>query len=114
MVILTVGLNTIRDLHSATIDKGWLGTDSTAVSESQTGLQAGVAASKLAVTITAEDKTNVVEYTLPSATAAGNTFREFAAIDDGTVEYSRDVFTGIEHTANDDIVVRKTFFYRNP
>lgn len=113
--MLKVGLNAIRDAHDTDIDKAWMGTDGTAPAESQTGLQTGVAASKLAVTTDATaDKTLVVNYTLNSTTATGNTFREFAVIKDGTVEYNRVTFTGIEHTANEDIVVRQTFFYRNP
>jgi len=114
MTLLLVGLNNIRDLHSASIDKAKMGTDGSAVTEAQTDLQSEVAASSLAVTITQSDKTNVVNYTLPSTTATGNTYREFAVIDDGTVVYNRVTFTGISHTATDDIVVRQTFFYRNP
>ena len=113
MTVLDVGLNKIRDLHASNIDKAWVGTDGSAVSSSQTGLQAGVAASKVSVSITKSDKTNVVNYTLNSATATGNTFREFAAILDGDTEYNRVTFTGIEHTSSDEIVVRQTFFYKN-
>ena len=112
--MLKVGLNAVRDAHSADIDKAWMGTDGTAPAESQTGLQSGTAATKLAVTIVATDKTNTVSYTLPSTTGTGSTYREFAVIDDGTVEYNRVTFTGIAHTAAEDIIVRQTFFYKNP
>lgn len=114
MVMLKVGLNKLRDLHDANIDKCWLGTEGTAVTESQTGLQTGVSATKIANTSTTADKTLVVNYTLPSTTATGNTYREFAVILDGTVEYNRVVFTGLGHTSTDDIIIRQTFFYRNP
>lgn len=113
-IFLTSGLNNIRDLHATSVDKGWLGTSGTAVAESQTGLQAGIAGTKIAITRTYADKTNVFEYTCPSTTSAGSTFREFAIIDDGTVEYNRVVFTGVAHTANDDVIVRQTFYYDNP
>ena len=112
--MLGVGLNKIRDLHAANIDKAWMGTNGSAVTEAQTDLQAGVVASKLAVTITSTDKTNVINYTLPSTAAVGNTFREFAVIKDGVVAYNRVTFTGVEHTVADDIVVRQSIFYRNP
>lgn len=112
--MLKVGLNQIRDLHDTDLDKGWMGTDGSAATESQTGLQSGVAATKETVTVTQADKTNVVEYTLESDTGTGNTYREFAVIKDGVVEYNRTTFTGIAHTANDDVVVRQTFFYKNP
>jgi hypothetical protein len=55
-----------------------------------------------------------VTYTLPSTTEVGTTYREFAVIKDGTVEYNRTTFTGILHTANDDVVITQIFFYRNP
>lgn len=115
MVMLIVGLNNIRDSHNTSIDKAYMGTDGSAVAETQTALQAGVAASKQDVTTDASsDKTLVVNYTLPSTAATGNTYREFAVIGDGTVEYNRVTFTGVAHTSSDDIVVRTSFFYRNP
>jgi len=114
MTILLVGLNAIRDLIDATIDKCHMGTDGSVVTEAQTGLQTAVAASKLDNTSTTADKTLVINYTLPSTTATGNTFREFAAIDDGTVEYNRVTFTGIAHAATDDMVIRQSIFFRNP
>ena len=112
--MLLVGLNKVRDLNGAGIDKAWLGTASTAVSEAQTGLQSGVTVSKQDVTITTADKTNVINYTLPSTTATGNTYREFAFMLDGDTEYNRVLLTGVAHSANDDVVVRQTVFYRNP
>ena len=112
--MLGVGLNKIRDLHSANIDKSWMGTDGSAVTEAQTGLQAGVVASKQTTTITSSDKTNVINYTLPSTAGTGSTYREFAVIKDGVVEYNRVTFTGVEHTASDDIIVKQSIFYRNP
>lgn len=114
MAILKVGLNEIRDLHKDNIDKAWMGTDGSTVNEAQTGLQSGVSATKIDVTTSQSDKTNVVNYTLPTTSGVGNTYREFAIIKDGVVEYNRIPFTGIEHTANDDIVVQLTVFYRNP
>lgn len=113
-MMLQNGLNKIRDLHAANIDKGWMGTDGSTVEETQTGLQSGESDSKLAVTITSQDKMNVINYTCDKDTAIGNTYREFAVILDGTVEYLRVTFTGIAHAANDDIVVRQSIFYRNP
>ena len=113
-MMLQNGLNRIRSLHANDIDKAWMGTDGSAVTESQTGLQAGVSASKKAVTVVPLDKMNVFSYLLDKDNATGNTFREFAIIKDGTVEYTRTTMTGIEHTANDDLVCRQTIYYRNP
>lgn len=114
MTMLNVGLNKIRDLHASNIDKAWMGTDGSAIDVTQTGLQSGVSASKIAVTVTQSLKTNVINYILDAATATGNTYREFACILDGDTEYNRVTFTGIEHTSSDDIVVRQSIFYRNP
>lgn len=114
ITILDIGLNKIRDLHDSNIDKCWMGTDGSAVTASQTTLVAGVSASKIANTSTTADKTLVINYTLLSTVATGNTFREFAVILDGDTEYTRVTLTGIAHTSTDDIVVRQTFFYRNP
>ena len=115
MVVLLGGLNDIRDLHRAQVDKGELGTDGTAPNESQTDLVAGVGATELAVTITSADKTNVFSYVLLSGVGAGNTYREFKIEDSvNGVNYDRCTFTGVAHTANDDLIVKKTWFYRNP
>lgn len=112
MAMLNTGLNKIRDLHKANIDKAWLGTDSTAYSESQTGLISGVSATKKDVVITSSDKTNMVEYTLTSAYGTGNTYREFSVIKDGVVEYNRVVTTGLQHTSSEDIIIQTVFTYK--
>jgi len=115
MVILLEGLNQVRDLHGAVMEKFQLGTDGTAATETQTALQAAVAATKLTPTVTATKKTNTLNYTLPSTTGTGNTYREGGAIDaTNSVDIDRVTFTGIAHTAASDIVIRKTYYYRNP
>lgn len=114
MVMLKVGLNRIRDLHSDDIDKGYVGTDGTAATESQTALQAGVSATKLAIAVATADKVATFTYTLTSGVGTGNTYREFALIKDGTVEYNRVVFTGEAHTANDDMIITQSVYYDNP
>jgi len=112
--MLLNGLNKIRDVHKDNIDKAWVGTASDVVTEAQTGLVYGVTATKLtATTDNSADKTNVVEYTLPSTVGTAVTYREFAFILDGTVEYNRVIYTGIEHTENEDVVFKQTIFYRN-
>lgn len=113
MAMLTQGLNKIRDLHAAAVTQMQLGTDGSATAESMTALQAPVTATRLAVTITQADKANAFEYTLPSTTGTGNTYRESALeLADNTAE-NRNVFTGIIHTANDDIVIRQIINYKN-
>ena len=58
--MLLVGLNAIRDLVDATIDKCQMGTDGSVVTEAQTDLQTAVAASKLDNTSTTMDKNLVI------------------------------------------------------
>lgn len=113
MTMLLEGLNKIRDLHSADIVNGKMGTAGTVVAESQTGLQAPIAASEIAVTTTTADKTTTVSYTLPSTTGTGYTYREFGTNDGSTTNYDRVVFTGVEHTSTDDIVIQKVYYYEN-
>jgi len=113
--MLKEGLNRIRDLHGADIEKGKMGTDGTAANESQTGLQTGVAASEQDVTVSSADKTNTISYRLDNLTGTSNIYREFGTRNDtDSIDYDRVTFTGIEHTANDDIVITKIINYRNP
>ena len=111
MTILTQGINKIRDLHFTDADNGILGTDGTASAVTQTGLITGVAASEKALTKTKGNKSNQFTYRLDSATATGNTFREFATRNADDLAYDRAVFPGVAHTANDEIVIIKTYFY---
>jgi hypothetical protein len=114
MVILQEGLNRIRDLVDTDIDYGWIGTSGTAPLESQTALQNGVEATKQTTTDTTATKTLVINYTCPSTAGTGNTYREWGAISSAnTTDYNRMTFTGIEHTENEDIIVRQTFSFRN-
>jgi hypothetical protein len=113
-MILEEGLNRIRDLHSTDIENGVMGTASTTVVETQTGLQSPVAASELAVIKTTSNKTTSVSYTLPSTTGTGFTYREFGVRNDtDSIDFDRVIFTGIEHTIADDVVIRKTYYYEN-
>lgn len=114
MVILLEGLNRIRDLHGDDMTSFKMGTDGTAAAESQTGLQSGVAASELSVTITPAEKANTLSYTLPSTTGTGSTYREGGARNDAnSVDYDRIPWTGVAHTSANDIVVKKLYYYRN-
>lgn len=112
MTILLEGLNRLRDLHGADIVKGQCGTDGSATSETQTGLQAPVAASELDVNVNASDKANQVNYFLDKSTATSNTFREFGTNNDSGVDFDRSVFPGISHDGNNELTIIKTFFYR--
>jgi hypothetical protein len=112
MTILTQGINKMRDLHFTDADNGLLGTDGTASSASQTGLITGVSASEKALVKTKGSQSNQFSYRLDSTTATGNTFREFATRNADDLAYDRAVFPGVAHTENDEIVIIKTYFYK--
>jgi len=112
-MILQEGHNRIRDLHTTDLTNGIMGTASTTVVETQTGLQAPVSASEIALTKTNATKTTTISYTLLSTTGTGVTYREFGTNDGSTTDYDRVIFTGIEHTSADDIVIRKSYYYEN-
>lgn len=112
-MILREGLNRLRDLHSADIVNGKLGTAATTVVETQTGLVSPVAATEIAVTTTTGVKTTSISYTLPSTTGTGVTYREFGTIGTASTDYDRNIFTGVEHTESDDLVIQKAYYYDN-
>lgn len=112
MTILAQGISRIRDLHYDDVDNGILGTDGTASSEAQTDLIAGVSASEKTVIKTKGSKSSQFSYRLDSATATGNTFREFAIRNASDMAYDRSVFPGVAHTSNDEIVIIKTYFFK--
>jgi hypothetical protein len=112
MVQLTQGINRIRDLHYADVTEGISGTDGTAAVASQTALITPIAASELTLVKTQGNKTNQFSWKLDSATATGNTFREFATRNASNLDFDRSVFPGVAHGANDELVIIKTYFYK--
>ena len=111
MTQLDQGFNRIRDLHYDDMDTGFMGTDGTAVVSTQTGLQVAVSASEVTLTKTKSDKSVTTEYKLDAGTATGNTFREYITANGTDLAFNRYVFTGIEHTSADEIVVKNVWFY---
>lgn len=112
MVILTTGINRLRDLHFADVTDIIGGTDGTAATASQTALITPVAASEQNVVKTKGNQSNQFRWRLDNATATGNTFREIASRNTANLDYDRSVIPGVAHTANDELVVIKTYFYK--
>jgi hypothetical protein len=112
MTILNQGLSKIRDLHYDDADNGILGTDGSAATASQTGLQTEISASEKELVKTKGSQSNQFSYRLDSATATGETYREFATRNADDLAYDRAVFPGVAHTENDEIVIIKTYFYK--
>ena len=112
-MILNGGLNRVRDLHSADIINGNLGTAATTVVGTQTTLVGPIPAATGSATVTTGEQTTVVSYTLPSTTGTGYTYREFGTTNSSDTYFDRNIFTGVEHTEADDLVIQKTYYYEN-
>ncbi len=117
MTLLLEGINRIRDLIIADIDKGQLGTGGTASLESDTGLETADATTLLAVSnATTSSKTIKIDYTLPSTGGTTTTYKEFELQQSATpVNYDRVVFTGRSFTNNgtEDLIVSKKYFIKS-
>lgn len=111
MALLNQGLQLIRSTIEPLFDTGKLGTGTTALSQSQTDLITPITASSKVTTISGTDKQITVDYALDSATATGNTFTEFANYD-STTALDRIIFTGIVHSADTEIYVKKRYFIK--
>jgi len=114
MVLINEGLNRVRDLVDNDIFKGQAGTDTTAPSESDTGLNSAVAATLLVVSTSVADKTLKVSHVIDSSTATGNTFSEWEVqLNSGGESLNRSVTAGVAHTSSDELTKITTFFFRN-
>lgn len=111
MSILNQGINRIRDLHYDDMDTGIVGSAGDIVVSTQTDLQSPVSATESTLTKTKSDKSNTTEFTLDSSTGVGETYREYATYNASDLAYNRYVFTGIEHTSADEIIIKNTWVY---
>jgi len=93
------------------MDTGIVGTAGDVVVSTQTDLQSPDSATESTLTKTKSDKSNTTQYTLDSTTGVGNTYREYATYNGSDLAFNRYVFTGIEHTSADEIVVKNTWIY---
>jgi len=114
VTLLNSGLNKIRDLINADIDKGQLGTGTTGSSADDTGLETADATTLLALdSQTVSDKMIKFTYILPNTGGSTTTYTEFELQESGTpTNYDRIVFTGIDFVngGSEDIIVTKKYF----
>lgn len=110
-MILNQGINRVRDLHYDDMDTGILGTGDTIAIATQTDLISPVSATEATLTKAKSDKSIATEYKLTSVLGVGNTYREFAIYNASDLAFNRYVFTGIEHTSSDEIIVKSTWSY---
>lgn len=115
MTLTSAGLNRIRDLVIADIDKGQLGTGTNASSEDDTSLQTEDATTLLSITSSSASKQINFTYLLPSTGGSTTTYTEFELQKSSTpVHYDRVVFTGLAFTTSGttEISVIKRYFIR--
>jgi hypothetical protein len=76
-MILNEGLNRVRDLVDAGLDKGQCGDDDTLPTATDTGLGSAIATTLLTLTSTTKtDKMITTNHNISSVTANGETFKE--------------------------------------
>lgn len=92
MVFTNSGKNKIRDLLSADVNHGLLGTDNTVPVPSQTALGTSVASTELTTTAGVADKQINIDYSLSAGTGNGENFTEFGLFNVDDVMFSRHIF----------------------
>ena len=116
MTLTLEGLNRIRDMIYADIDKGQLGTGGTASAESDTSLETADATTLLTLSSkTTATKLIKFDFTLPSTGGTTTTYKEFELQKSATpVDYDRIVFTGVSFTngGTEDLIVSKRYFIK--
>lgn len=112
MTILDQGLNRIRDIHRTDITFAQSGTDASIISTAGTGLRSPIAVTSATPAKKFGAFTNQFTHTIPSTTGTGETYRETIFGSTGSLAHTLDVYPGVLHTANNEIVVVKTMFYR--
>ena len=116
MTMLNEGLNKIRDLINADIDKGQLGTGTTASTPTDTALETPDASTLLTLSSqTVADKMIKFIYTLPNTGGTTTTYSEFELQESATpTNFDRIVFTGIAFTSggSEDVIITKKYFIK--
>jgi hypothetical protein len=101
MVFTNAGKNRVRDLLSADIDYGQVGTSNTAATFADTALLAGVAATSSAVSNTTADKQIVSDYTLGASLAIGSTLSEYGLTNSSGTLLARFVMASLTKTSTE-------------
>ena len=111
-MMLTEGLNEIRDLLNTDINKGQFGTGSTAETFTDTAL--GTAVSDTAETPTASTASQFLQKTTTTSSVEGNsnTLAEVAMFrTTSSIMMSRAVFNGIAKTNTQEIRAKVRYFF---
>ena len=104
MVVLNEGKNRIRDLLQSDLDSGEHGTNSTAVSVTDTGLGTAVSATNASLTSTTGDKTLNTTHIMTSLVGNGTTFYEYVVkLNSGSTDFSRSVYPAFAKTSDEEL-----------
>ena len=114
MVVLDEGLNKIRDLLNTNITQGDWGTGTATELPTDTGLRTEVVGIEQSTTNAVTDKTLQVTAVLPSTAGTGNVIAEHVVRFSSGNELSRTTFSGITHTASNEIHCISTFVLTTP
>ena len=101
MVFTNNGTNRMITLLSNDITTGVLGSGSTAAQLTDTALASSITGTNNAVTDTISDKQLVIDYSLTSTQAVGETIAEIGLLNDNGVLFSRTVFASTVHSSTD-------------
>lgn len=105
MVILNEGKNKIRDLIGGALNDGQVGTGSTSVTVSDTGLETPLAGTDNPLTITYGNKIVNTRYTLLSTEGNGNTLYEYVARFTTGEELARLVYPAFAKTSSEELQI---------
>jgi hypothetical protein len=110
MVFTNVGKNKVRDLLSATVTHGVVGSDNTPATFNDTALLAQYVDGDNAVSKSLSDKQFVADYSLTATQLAGSTIAEFGLLTDDDELINRKVFTALLHDSTDQWQFSTRFF----
>ena len=114
MVVLTEGINRLRDLFNTDIFKCQAGTGTTAPTAADTGLETADATTLLAPTKQTASANVQVTHTIPSTVGSGTTYAEQETQgNSGSTNYNRLVHTGIAKGAADEFIYITNFFFKS-
>jgi len=109
MVVLDEGIEKIAEIIEPELTQGQWGTGTTSPTETDTGLETPVAATKLTTTSTLSGTTIEQTHTLPSTAANGNTLTEFSSLFSDDTNLDRTVGGGISKTASIEVITISQF-----
>jgi len=111
-MILTEGLNQVRDLVDADLDKGQAGTGTTLPTASDTGLETAVGATLATLTsTTTANKAITTNYQIDANTGNGSDLSEYEIQFTDGESFNRVVHAPISKTSDDEMEYITTFYF---